>query len=155
MGLVLGAFAVAVLFGAPYLPVLQSEIDDILDLAELEPGQLILDLGCGDGRLLKAAAKRGIRGLGYEINPWLYAVSKINCAPYRKTVKIRFGDYWRCKLPKADAIYVFLIGHYMTRLDRKLANEIDRPTKLVSYVFTVPGRQPIKRNRNTAVYLYP
>jgi 16S rRNA A1518/A1519 N6-dimethyltransferase RsmA/KsgA/DIM1 with predicted DNA glycosylase/AP lyase activity len=147
-------FALGVIFGAPYLPVLKREHDDLLDLCRLQPGQTLLDLGSGDGRFLKAAARRGYECIGYEINPLLYILSRIYTWPERKRVKIHLADYWRITLPQADAIYVFLIDRYMPKLDRKLTAEISKPTVVVSYIFAIPGRPPQSTSRNAFRYQY-
>jgi SAM-dependent methyltransferase len=150
-----GAFGLGALMGAPYLPVWGNDADGLLELARIKPGQKLLDLGAGDGKLLKAAARRGIYGEGWEINPLVYLVAVINCWRYRKLIKLHFGDYWRASLPQADAIYVFLIDRYMAKLDRKLVAEVSRPTTVISYVFEIPGRQAVRSTKNSYCYLYP
>ncbi len=148
-------FGVGAILGAPYLPILSRDVASLLDLAELEPGQQLVDLGSGDGALLIAAAQRGIRAIGYEINPVLYGVSWLRCWRYRKLVRVYLRNYWLIPLPSTDAVYVFLIDHYMAKLDRKLTKEVLRPTKVVSYVFTIPGRRPVRSTKNSYVYIYP
>jgi hypothetical protein len=153
---VLGSgFALGALLGAPYLPVRRQDEQSLLDLGELKAGDTLIDLGAGDGRLLKVAAKRGIKGIGYEINLLLYLWSLINCWRYRRLVTLRWGNYWDVKLPQADAIYVFLISHYMAKLDEKLTREITKPTKVISYVFRIPNKKPYKTTKNASLYLYP
>lgn len=152
---VFGGFGIGAIMGAPYLPVFSRDMQMMLDMVDLKSGQTVVDLGCGDGRLLKAAAKRGIKAVGYEINPLLYLLSRVNCWPYRGLVQVHCQNFWSVKLPPTDVIYVFLIDRYMAKLDQKLKNELTQPTKLVSYVFAISDREPIKRSRNAAVYLYP
>ncbi len=152
--LILAGFAAAVMFGAPYVPILKKEVDPILEALELKPGQTLIDLGCGDGRLLKAAAKRGIKGVGYEINPWLFIAAKINCWSQPK-ITIRFGNFWRVQLPEADAIFVFLIEHYMGKLEQFLAKQLKRPTRVVSYIYKLPTRHAQSEGRNFFVYRFP
>lgn len=148
------AFGLGAWRGAPYLPILHRPAEDLLDLADLRPGQTLIDLGSGDGRLLRLAAQRGIQGIGYEINPWVYVVSLAVCWRYRKLVTLHLADYWLVKLPPADAIAVFLIQRYMGRLDAKLTAELDTPTTLVSYVFALPDRIPEKTTKNSYRYRY-
>ncbi len=150
-----GGFGVAAFIGAPYVPILRRDYGPLLELAQLKPGQTLIDLGSGDGRLLREAAKRGVRAIGYEINPVLYAISLVVCWRYRGLVRIRLGDFWHAKLPAADIIYVFLLDRYMSRLDRKLSNELSHPTTVVSFVFEIPGRAAVRSSRNTFVYDYP
>lgn len=149
------AFGLGALLGAPYLPVLKAEHEALLDLCEIEPGQTLLDLGSGDGRFLKAAAKRGYRSIGYEINPFLYLISLIVTWPERKLVTIHLGDFWRISLPEVDAIYVFLIDRFMHRLGQKLEEEIKTPTTVISYVFAIPSKEPDLATKNAFSYRYP
>lgn len=152
--LVVAPFGVAVIFGAPYLPILRSDSLTVLDLAGLRPGQTLIDLGSGDGRLLRLAASKGIRCIGYEINPFMVFISKIVCWRYRSLVSIRLADFWHTQLPPCDAVYVFLLDRLMIRLDKKLSADIKQPTKVVSFVFKIPGRKPTKTTSNSYVYLY-
>lgn len=151
---VIGLFALGAILGAPYLPVLRAEHDKLLDLSGLQAGDTLLDLGSGDGRLLKAAARRGYHCIGYEINPLLYLVSRLYTWPERRLVRIHLGDYWHAKLPSANAIYVFLIDRYMAKLDRKLSAEVTTPTTVISYIYAIPGRTPEVTTRNTYRYHY-
>jgi len=105
--LIVVMFFVAILFGAPYLPTMKNQSKEALDLIDLKNGQTLIDLGSGDGRVLKEAAKRGFKVIGYEINPFLVIVSYFVTIKYRKNIIIVWGNYWRKELPKADGIFVF------------------------------------------------
>lgn len=147
-------FGIAGLVGAPYVPILRRDYEPLLDLADLKPGQTLVDLGSGDGRLLAAAARRGVKGIGYEINPFVYAVSLVITWRYRRLVRVYLGDFWRTPLPVCDAVYVFLIDRLMPKLDRKLTAEITTPTPVISFVFQIPGRRSSRHNRNAYRYDY-
>ncbi len=149
------AFGLGAILGAPYLPVLKAEHEALLDLCDLKPGQTLLDLGSGDGRFLKSAAKRGYRAIGYEINPFLYIISIIVTWRERELIAIHLGDYWRTPLPQVEAIYVFLIRRYMAQLDQKLIKDIKSSTTVISYVFPIPNREPETVTKNTFKYRYP
>src|SRR5690554_3061153 len=95
-------FGLVVFFGAPYLPTLKSQKETALDMLDLKPGQTLLELGSGDGRVARSAAKRGVKVVGYELNPFLVILSRIVTWKYRKKVKIIWGNYWRHKWPEAD-----------------------------------------------------
>jgi hypothetical protein len=135
-------FGVGAVFGAPYVPLLPSLRDPILDLAGIQPGQTLVDLGSGDGSLLLAAAQRGVRCIGYEINPILWLISMYSTRHYRHLVTIQLRNYWRCPLPSADVIFIFLIARHMTRLDAKLRTELTHPTTVISMTFAIPDRRP-------------
>lgn len=153
-GAVVLLFGFVVLFGAPYLPTRRQQINDALDLLALKPGQTLLELGCGDGRVLLAAAKRGIRSVGYELNPLLVLIAWAVTLRYRSLVKVRLGNYWHKSWPDADGVYVFLLDKYMQKLDRKLTNEFKKPVKLVSFAFKIPNKKPAKTRGGLFLYKY-
>ena len=141
-GLLVLAYGAVILIGAPYLPTKKAQITDALDLLDLQPGQVVVDLGCGDGSFLKAAAERGLRAVGYEVNPFLAAIAWGRTRRYGRLVKIKLGNFWRADLKTADGMFVFLIGHHMRRLDKMIQKRGGaRPLKLVSHAFKIPGKK--------------
>ncbi|HSX14418.1 MAG TPA: methyltransferase domain-containing protein [Candidatus Saccharimonadales bacterium] len=144
-------FAIGGIMGAPYLPTLKPTARAALDLAQLQPGDSLLDLGAGSGELLLAAAKRGINATGIEINPLLWLVAWLRLRPYRGRARIKWGNYWHGAWPKVDCIYIFLIGHQMERFARTL-DEAERPLKVLSYTFEIPGLKAAKVARG--IYYY-
>lgn len=147
-------FGIGAVLGAPYVPILRRDSRKILALANLKPGQTLIDLGSGDGRLLRAAAAQGIRCIGYEINPYLVLISRIVCWRYRHLVTIHTADIWHIKLPVADVIYVFILDRHMARLEEKFARELTTPTKVISYIYELPNKAPLHTTPNTYVYQY-
>ena len=148
-------FGGVVAFGAPYLPTLSTRVEDALDLLDLKEGQTMLELGCGDGRLLKAAAKRGITAVGYELNPLLVAYAKISCWPQRSKVTVYWGDYWRKDWPPADGMYVFLLKPYMSKLHNKLTHYASkRKLSVVSFAFEIEEKKHVKEQKGMFLYKY-
>lgn len=156
---VLGAVLLVLLFGfvvflgAPYLPTRRPQSEAALDLLDLKKGQLLLELGCGDGRVLRAAARRGLRSVGYELNPLLVLIAWLTTLKYRRLVSVRWGNYWTASWPNADGIYVFLLDKYMARLDSKIKQQ-GRPVKLASFAFKVPGKKPARQKAGIFLYHY-
>lgn len=145
-------FGFVLLFGAPYLPTLRKQIDDALGLLDLQPGQTLLELGSGDGRVMRLAAQRGINVVGYEINPLLVVISRIVTWKYRKRVTIIWGDFWSKEWPPNDGAFVFLIGRFMDRLDHKIKSSKHKPNQVVSFAFQIPSKKPV--DTRTGLYLY-
>lgn len=141
-------------FGAPYFPTMSKDIETALDLLELKPGQVVYDLGCGDGRFLRAAARRGLFAVGYELNPVMALIAWAGSRRYGSKVKVRWFDYWRADLGRADGIFVFLIGHYMKKLDKKIGSSGKSGVRLVSHAFQIPGKKPAKKMGAMRLYIY-
>jgi cyclopropane fatty-acyl-phospholipid synthase-like methyltransferase len=146
-------FGYVLFFGAPYLPTLKKQKVEALNLLNLQPGQLLLDLGCGDGRILNEAAKRGIKSIGYELNPIIFLIAKLLTHKNRGLISIRFANYWTEEWPRADGIYSFSIDKYMKKLDKKiLSSGFNKSVKLVTYANKITGK---KYNKTiNALYLY-
>jgi hypothetical protein len=149
-----GLFTFVILFGAPFLPTLKSNVEPAMELIDLKPGQTLLELGSGDGRVLIAAAKAGINVVGYELNPILFAISWVRTRRYRKQVKIVLGNYWNKKWPETDGIFVFLLQRYMEKLNTRIVQRYKKPIKLVSFAFTIESKKFSKENRGLYLYRY-
>ncbi|HSW85083.1 MAG TPA: methyltransferase domain-containing protein [Candidatus Saccharimonadales bacterium] len=147
-------FAGVVLVGAPYIPTLSPQVNIALDLVKLKPDETLLELGCGDGKILIAAAEKGYKVIGYEINPILAIIAWIRTRKYGKNVRIIWGDYWHQAWPPANAIFVFLLSKYMLKLDKKIIQYPHKPIKLVSFAFTIPDREIAKEKRGVFLYKY-
>lgn len=147
-------FGFVLISGAPYLPTLKKQIDAALDLANLKPGDTIIELGCGDGRVLLAAAKQGLIAVGYELNPILFMIAWLRSLPYRKKVKVIWGNFWKKKWPKAQAIYVFLLPRLMDKLDDKIVSEQVVGLKVISFAFKFNGHNPIAQKDGVFLYSF-
>jgi len=150
-GLVI-CFGGVVLVGAPYLPTLGPQVKAALELADLKAGDTLLELGCGDGRVLVAAAKQGINAVGYELNPILAVLAWLRTRHHRRQVRIIWGDFWHKSWPPAEAIFVFLLPKYMPKLNTKVMQYANKPVKLASFAFTIPDLEPA--GHKDGVYLY-
>jgi len=145
-------FGLVVLVGPPYLPTMRGQIDTALDMLALKPGQTLLELGSGDGRVMLAAARRGYKVVGIELNPLLVVFSWLLTLRYRRQVRVVWGSYWGRPWPRADAIFTFMLPRFMPKLDERIEVWRGGPMRLASFAFTIPGREP--RAERQGVYLY-
>lgn len=155
-GVIILCFAFVIARGAPYLPTLKDQVRAAFDLAGLKPGDTILELGCGDGRVLIEAANRGLKAVGYELNPILYLFCLIRTRKFRRQGKIKvvLGDFWGRAWPEAQAVYVFLLPRLMDKLDRKISADAPKGIKVVSFAFKFPKRQPAKEQAGVFLYQF-
>ncbi|HSW99021.1 MAG TPA: hypothetical protein VLF71_04230 [Candidatus Saccharimonadales bacterium] len=155
VGVVVLSFGLPVLFGPPYVPTLRLNMNTALDLLDLKPGQTLLDLGSGDGRILIAGAQRGLNVVGVELSLFLVILSWFRTRRYRKQVKIIWGNYFYTNWPPADGVFSFMIQYQMKKLDEYVTRwqkDHKRPVRLASFAFQVPGKEPVEE-RN-AIFLY-
>lgn len=149
------AFGFVIFVGPPYLPTLRKQIDTALDLLDLQEGQTLLELGSGDGRVMLAAARRGLKVVGIELNPLLVVVSWLVTFRYRRQVRIIWGSYWGPPWPRADAIFTFMLPKYMHRLDERIGKwRPETPTRLASFAFAIPGKDSIAHKDGVFLYEY-
>jgi hypothetical protein len=151
------SFLAIVFRGAPFVPTRRGDVEAVFSVHSFKAGERFIDLGSGDGRLLMAAAERGIAATGFELNPFLAAYSWLRVRRVHPRPVIRIADFWLTPLPKDTAVvFVFLAGPYMKKLDSKLQSESDRlnkPILLISYGMKVPLRQPEERG-GLLIYRY-
>jgi len=148
------AFGLVLLVGPPYVPTLAKQKLVALDMLDLRPGQTLLEIGCGDGRVVRAAAKRGLHVVGIELNPLLVLVTWLVTWRYRRQVRIIWGDAWRVKWPEADGVFTFLLPRLMGKLDQRIAAWHTHPLRLASFAFKIPGKRPVDARDGVFLYDY-
>jgi len=154
-------FSFVVFIGPPYLPTLTPQVKIALDMLDLKPGQRLLELGCGDGKVLVAAARRGWQVTGIELNPILVLVCRLRTWRYRKQVRVVWGNYWdTAKWGRADAIFGFVLPRYMAKLDRLIISwrngrgEVAPRLRLASFAFAIPEKKTVAEKGGVFLYEY-
>ncbi len=137
------ALTVSVTRGALYVSTSRRRINAALDELHLRRGQVIIDLGCGDGRVLRAARRRcSVRAVGYEINPAAFLKAKLCCAG--RGIEIRRRDFRAEPIHMADVIFCYLFPDVMHDLLLKLRAEAKPAAVVVSFNFPLPETDPVK-----------
>ncbi|MCD6305949.1 MAG: class I SAM-dependent methyltransferase [Deltaproteobacteria bacterium] len=146
--------------GALFVSTGLPRIKEFLDAVPMKPGHCPIDLGCGDGRVLRAAVRRyGVKALGFEINPMAYLAARILCAG-RKGVRVRYGNFWNMDLSGGDVVFCYLFPDLMERLGGKLMAELHEGSRVVSCNFSLPGwkpiciRRPVSVRHGDPIYIY-
>jgi SAM-dependent methyltransferase len=136
-------------FDVPFVPTPPEVVDEMLRLADLRAGDTLYDLGCGDGRIVIAAAKRsGIRAIGIDIDPVRITESNENAAMAGVAGKVRFiqQDLFEADFRDATVVTMYLLTSVNLRLRPKLLAELRPGTRLVSHSFDMGDWKPDKTN---------
>jgi SAM-dependent methyltransferase len=122
----------------------QPIVEKMLELAEVKKGDILYDLGCGDGRIpVTAAVKYGARSFGWDIDPRLVRESRANAERSRvqDLVTIQLGDVFELDLSKADVITLFLLPELNSKLIPQL-EKLKPGSRIVSHEFAMRGIRP-------------
>jgi len=141
-----------------WVPTPEALVERMLAMAQVGPGDVVFDLGSGDGRMVIAAAKRGARAVGVEYNPDMVALSKRNAERERLPADgARFlqGDIFETDFSSATVVTLYLLPDLNLRLRPKLLDM--RPgTRVVSHMFKMQDWDPDETSylANTPAYLW-
>src|SRR5688500_5374147 len=107
----------------PYVPTTEPAVEAMLKLASVKKGDVLYDLGCGDGRIVIAAAKKfGVRGVGIDINPVRINEAKENARKAGVENLVRFieQDLFEANIREATVVTLFLLPNINLKLRPKL-----------------------------------
>lgn len=131
--------------GIPFISTPKNDWHRMCEVAELKPGQLVYDLGCGKANLLTTAARSfGVKGIGYEIALWPNIWSRLRVWQQKADVEIRAQNFMKADIAKADVVFCYLFPHIMAQLEPKFKAELKPGTKVISYAFKMPHTVPTK-----------
>jgi hypothetical protein len=139
-------FGLTVFFGAPYVPSQRRFVKQaFVSLYPLKNSDVLVDIGCGDGLVLREAALQGAKAIGYEINPILYIVARI-LSRKEEQVEIRLANFWMTQLPEeTTVVYAFSVKRDNAKLELRMqqeANRLHRPLTLLCFGSPMTSRQP-------------
>ncbi len=131
-----------VFFGAPYVPSLRRDVRRLFDDGHpLRSSDVLLDIGSGDGVVLREVSRRGARAVGYEIHPIFVGISRLLSLGDSR-VRVKWADAWRTPFPDdVTVVYVFAVGRDGKRLLRTIQREtqrLNRPLTVICYGNALP-----------------
>ena len=129
----------------PYVPSPSTVVSQMLELAEVGPRDVLIDMGSGDGRIVLTAAKlRGARGLGIEIQEPLVALSIEAARREGIADRARFvrQDLFNTDVSEATVVTLYLLPHTVNQLEGKLRRELRPGTRVLSHDYPIAGWLP-------------
>lgn len=121
-----------------FIPLTKKQLKIINKHIKLKSSDRIVDLGCGDGRVLRMFEKQGARKLtGYEVNFWVYLLARIKNKISKSESKIYFKNFKKVNLSEYNTVFCYLSNYYMNSLKEKFDKELKPGTKIISYAFKI------------------
>ena len=130
---------------APFVPTPPDVVDRMLALAQVGPSDVVYDLGCGDGRIVIAAAKnRGARGVGIDIDPARIEEARRNArtAGVEHLVTFRVEDALVTDVSEATVVTLYLVASLNARLRPRLMTQLRPGARIVSHNFSIGDWEP-------------
>ena len=148
-------FAFDVFLELPYVATERGKIETIIKLASIKKNQTVVDLGSGDGRLLLAAAPKGARAIGYEVNPFLIAVTYIHAKikGLSDQIEVKRQNLWKAELAVADIIFVYGRKKNMERFEKFVFQNAKKGTRIVVNTNPFPNKKPQKSENGIFLYI--
>ncbi|MGA3099923.1 MAG: class I SAM-dependent methyltransferase [Bryobacteraceae bacterium] len=145
----------------PFVPTTEEAVQAMLKLADVKKTDVVYDLGCGDGRIVVAAAKNfGARAVGIDINPVRIAEAKENAkkAGVENLVRFEENDLFEADFHEATVVTLFLLPNVNLKLRPKLLEQLKPGTRVVSNTFDMGDWKPEKEatvgDANEDAYAY-
>jgi hypothetical protein len=146
-----------IFWGAPWIPVGFRTAERMLRMAEVQPGQTVVDLGAGDGRMvILAARKYKARGKGVEIDPLRVLAANLGIRTFglQGKASVRWGNLHRFDFTGADVVTLFLMQGTNQTLKDRLEKTLQPGAKVVSHLFSMSGWTPVALDDRHGIFVY-
>jgi ubiquinone/menaquinone biosynthesis C-methylase UbiE len=132
----------------PFVPTPEDIIPKMLTLASVKPGELVFDLGSGDGRMLIAAAREfHAKAVGVETRQRLVLEcrKKLKELGLSREVKVLRSNFKKVNLERADVLSLYLSSYTLNLIAPKLIKELKPGTRIVNFFYEIPGWKPARK----------
>ncbi len=149
--------AVPAFFGPPSVPTTTNRIRKALRLANLQPGEMLYDLGAGDGRvLLLAADEFKAQSVGIEIGPvqCMLIYLRALASGHNERVRVKWDNYFTTDLKDADVVFIYARSKETVRLAGHLREQMKPGSRLVSISADFPEWEPSAIDNLELIFLY-
>ena len=153
--IIMGIFyTVDLFFELPYVGAQKSRMETIMKFASIKKGETVVDLGSGDGRLLYAAAEQGAKAVGYEINPFLIALTLVRTKlkGLSNNIWIERQSLWKADLKVADVILIYAKRKTMPKFEEFIYKNAAKGTRIVVNTNPFPTKKPEKTENGIFLY---
>lgn len=145
------------LYGLPLVTTKPARIHKALQLANLQAGEVLYDLGAGDGRVLFLAAREfGAQAVGIEVGPvqcaWIWL--RILANGLRNQIQIRWENFYKADLRAADVVFVYATSDEVRKLAPHLERQLKRGARLVSISADFPEWEPQQFDDRGLIFVY-
>jgi SAM-dependent methyltransferase len=140
----------------PYEPTPPEVVRAMMDLAEVGPDDVVYDLGCGDGRIVVEAARRGARGVGVDLDPLRIREARANsrAAGVEHRVEFRVEDLFETDVSPASVVMLYLWPHVNLKLQPKLVRELLPGARVVSHAHDMGSWRPDRTVRVGGAWIH-
>jgi len=139
--------------GVPFVSLSKKQLRTVDKNIKLKPGDRVVDLGCGDARVLRMFEKQGVKDLtGYEINFWAYLLAKTKNKLLKSKSKVYFKNFKKVDLSEYNVIFCYLLDNYLNSLKEKFDKELKPGTKIISYSFSIKNWHKPEKIERMFVY---
>ena len=129
----------------PFVPTPRPIVRRMLDLADTKPGDRLIDLGAGDGRIvITAASEYGARALGVELHPERYSIIRNRATSLKPNLHAIRENFFQTDLSNADVVTMYLLPSVNEALRKKLERELHGGARVVTHDFSIPEWTPAR-----------
>jgi precorrin-6B methylase 2 len=145
------------LYGLPLVPTKHERIRKALKLANLQPDEVLYDLGAGDGRVLLIAAREfGAKAVGIEVGPiqCVLILLRAVASGFGNQIQIRWANFYKADLRDADVVFVYATSNEVMKLASHLEKQLKHGARVVSISADFPEWEPSAFDKHDLIFVY-